>query len=238
MKIGIFGDSFSYEEILYKTYSNHANVKQIGKSWVTYLREDFDIINYSVKGCESFYMYNKFLEEHEKYDKILFMFPRPGRVSVSVDGVEIHIPHVFNVEEFINLSDSEKEKNIYTAYKYWHDYIYNDAKECFFANLLVEEIKKVRSDVFFMYGANWNFYEDTLPITHISHKENDAWNESFYTIRQKYIDLRYNHLTKENNEILSMIVKESILNSKKIKIDSNKFYKPTIAMKQVYLIEK
>lgn len=238
MEIGIFGDSFSYEKVLNDKYSDHSNIDKIGYSWVTHLRNDFSIENYSVKGCEPFYMYKKFVKEHKKYDKIIFVFPRPGRFSLNLDDKEIHIPHVPNIENLINSSKTQKEKEIYMAYKCWYDHLRNDHKECFFANLLKKEIKNIRPDAFIIYGANWMFKDKTSPIIHISYQENDAWNESFWTIRDSYVDLRYNHLIKENNELLYKYISKCIKENKRIKINPKEFIVPDSQMKDTYLIKK
>ena len=64
MKLGIFGDSFADE-----------NMRK-GKSWVKWLRDDYDydvVDSYGYGGSALEWSYNNFLKHYEKYDKVIFL---------------------------------------------------------------------------------------------------------------------------------------------------------------------
>lgn len=230
--LGIFGDSFSYEGCMHNSY----NLKAVGKSWVYLLRNEYSIENYSVRGCDAFYMYNIFLRNHSKYDRVIFVFPRPGRMSVSTDSNFIHIPNVYNIDFLLKRAETEKEKETYLAYKSWQDYLYDDDKECFIGNMLKQQILRVRPDTKILYGASWSYDEDTSAIIDISHQENIAWNETHESIRSNYVDVRYNHITKENNILFYEFIKANIAYDKPLKFKHQDFFTPPESDKKCYLI--
>ena len=226
MDLAIFGDSYSYEGVMYSDYKDHPNLQ--GSSWVTQLRSDFDITNYSVRGCDPYYMYQKFLQNQANHDKIIFLFPRPGRISTVFEGNEIHIPNV-----------PEPDKSVvHQAYAQWHKYLYNEEKEIHHAQHIKDCIRAIRPDAKFMYGTNWAHSRESESLMYISRLENESWNEDALSIRSKYIDLRYNHLTAANNFILYKTVKYALSNGGDIMIDPSDFIKPSQEEKQCYLIPK
>jgi hypothetical protein len=224
--LAIFGDSYSYEQVLYSDYKDHPNVK--GLSWVAHLRSNFKITNYSVRGCDPYYMYKKFLENQSNHDKIIFLFPRPGRISTVFEGNEIHISNVLEPDK----------SEVHQAYAQWHKYLYDEEKEIHHALHLKDSIRALRPDVKFMYGTNWAHPRESESLMYISRLENDAWNEDAISIRTKYIDLRYNHLTATNNFILYRTVKYALSNGGDIIINPEDFIKPSEEEKECYLIPK
>lgn len=73
MKIGVFGDSFADENM------------QSGKSWISWLRENDDITSvtsWGIGGTSLEYSYQKFLENHNDYDRIIFLATEPNRMHM------------------------------------------------------------------------------------------------------------------------------------------------------------
>ena len=227
MNFGIFGDSFSYEDVLNNNLLKHPLLPNAGSSWVNLLRQNYDITNYSTKGCDPYYMYKVFMDNHSQHDNIIFVFPRPGRISIN----GFHIPFVENTSGMG--TDVE-----YVAYSMWHKHLYNEEKESHYVRLLKASIIETRPDVKFMYGANWEFGFEATPIINISRLEDKAWGETALEIRRKYMDLRYCHMTKENNITLYKLVLDQITSGTEIKIDYTQFRAPSLEEKECYLIPK
>lgn len=228
MRLGIFGDSFSCEEVMNKKCLGHPNLPKIGNSWVTYLREYYDITNYSVMGCDPFYMYEKFLRYHHAHDIIIFVFPRPGRISTSFEGKEIHIAN----ERIVG------DEPVYPAYADWHKYLFNEKKETHHALQIKREMLEIRPDVKFMYGATWDHSDRNNSLINISHLENESWGEDTASVTKKYMDLRYSHFTKTNNIILYRKTLNCLSKNQEIRIDKSDFVKPSKEEKKCYLISK
>jgi hypothetical protein len=70
MKIGIFGDSFADEN------------RMSGKSWIENLRDNNDVTSFGVGGTSLEWSYDKFLNNHNDYEVIIFLATEARRMHM------------------------------------------------------------------------------------------------------------------------------------------------------------
>jgi hypothetical protein len=224
MKIGIFGDSFA----ALKFKQNPT------PTWVDILQEKFDITNFAVTSSNLYYSVNKFKEEHEKFDKIIFVATVPGRLQLpdwietevdshryatNLSNVECELAHWHSLNEFekkhlgINFNLIRAHEAARNYYAYLDNEMYNN----FIQKLMIDEVCRLRDDTV-MIPVEFSSFGDprtmpTTPLSDVCKKELRAWNETIYSIQTKMIesdlrDFRNCHLTAENNAILAEKVEE------------------------------
>ncbi len=207
MKIGVFGDSFADEKVYEKLP---------GKSWVEYLREDYnhDVTSFGKIGTSIYYSYDLFLGLHKNYDKIIFVCTDLGR---------IHLPHYINVNEdyewvrhIPNLTTAESHLDpnkmqchtidsiaaTKAAIEYFK-YLYDPGKELVVQNLIINDIFTRRPDTVMMYlhkeQSPWQ-HKDMVGLIDISAKELRA--HGYENILME-LDQRKCHLSEANNRKLA-----------------------------------
>jgi len=206
-KIGIFGDSYSTDFSL--SFDQNIDTTKAGTAWVNLLKKDYDIENFSFPGSALYYSYYKFLKNYKEFDKIIFVFTLPGRISLKhpYDKKFMHLSyhHGIDLKKIMYPEDSKKYQIISDYMKYVQDL----EKENILYNLMKEDIFSKRSDIISIYT------EDLMTITA---KENAYWGIDFehqLTVN----DIRHCHLIKENNFILYNKVKECLEKNIEFKLD-------------------
>ena len=200
MKVGIFGDSYADEKI-HKLEAKY-------KSWVEILREKYypDLTCYGEAGSSLYFSYDKFLDNHTKYDKIIFITTTDGRITIPNYIKFLNHPDTYKMYHINSVETAESHlvkpgimtpegilatKAAIEYYKYLHDPIYDSRMR----SLMKDSIKNIRSDSIII---------DTLPpgLSDISYYEFSPYGDKLSDM-WKYHDHRMCHLTKRNNEILA-----------------------------------
>lgn len=69
--------------------------------------------------------------------------------------------------------------------------------------------------------------------------ENEIWKfNPTYTKKDELLDLRYCHMTQENNKIMYNKIKECIEKKTKFNFNLDDFISPSIDAKNLYLVKK
>lgn len=240
MKIGIFGDSFAAEHVLFVEYKKYKFLDQFGKPWVTHFREnnpEWQIENHSLSGSCLYYSYDKYLEHREKYDKIIFVFTDYLRISKilkestddrlawtapSANAARHKMENCYGEEKqfyksaidfFLNLQDTVKEERIFRL-------IYKD----------ITQDDKVFSIIAFHQPL-----DTTNCLREIEQREDSAVNLSpnvWERWNQGIVDMRYNHISGPNNIILAKEIENQIKENKKsfvLNLEKYRFNKDEIA---------
>lgn len=233
MKIGIFGDSFAFESVLFGEFKKYKYLDQFGKPWVTHFREnnpDFEIDNYSLPGSCFYYSYDKYLEHKDKYDKIIFVITDHLRISRILNIPEDDNRPAWTApsansakHKMENCSGEERQfyKTAIDFFLYAQDYI----KEERLWHLMYEDVHKndkVFSIIAFPFPVNTKnclreleLLEDST--VNLSHNVWERWNDGI-------VDMRYNHISGPNNIILAQEVEKQIKQNKKhFELDLNKY---------------
>jgi hypothetical protein len=229
-KIGIFGDSFGYEQSIFK--KSELETENIGKSWVTMLRDYGNVCNFCEPGSDLYFSYKNFIDNFYKFDKIIFLKTNYNRFSFKFEDSIVHAHSINNANMHLLNNSGQKYKAIKASIDYFL-YLQDEEKDKILYNLYLNDITNKNNDVIFIncFGPN--------SLNEIMQKENQAWNlPSQYTFKERFIDLRKSHLTKNNNEILFRKVLACInRNTKKINIDAKDFCVPHIEEKKIYIID-
>jgi hypothetical protein len=204
MKIGIFGDSFADEKVYEKLP---------GKSWVEYLRTDYnyDVTSYGKAGTSIYYSYDLFLTQNHHYDKVIFVCTDIGRIA---------LPHYINVKKDfdwlrhipnVNTAESHLSSKYHThdsiaatkaAIEYFK-YLYDSKKEEVIQNLILNDIRTRRPDTVLMYlhkeQSPWQ-HKDMVGLIDISVKELRAHG---YENVPMELDQRKCHISEANNKKLA-----------------------------------
>lgn len=201
MKVAVFGDSYADEKI-HRRESGY-------KSWVELLREKYypDLTCYGEAGSSLYFSYKKFIENHNNYDKVIFIITTPGRVTIPdyikfnenpdsylmyhINSIETAQSHLDDRPAIMTEQGRLAHNAVIEYYKYLHDQTYDKIMYM----LMKENISKMRNDVVLV---------DTLRrgLSDISYYEfapeggrpPEMWH---------YRDQRMCHMSKKNNEILA-----------------------------------
>lgn len=230
MKIAIYGDSFGFEEPIFVNY--HNNVDLIGDSWSKMLRESFDVTNFSYPGSDLFFSYKNFIEHNSKYDLNIFIFTSPYRLSVVYKDEYLHNHGLASASAKYKQEKNKEKSKIFKASVDYFKYIQNDDRDKLVSDLIRKEIKGTQNTLLIDSFGPHGLFNVTL-------MENEVWNVSpSYTLEDPYIDIRFCHMTKRNNEILTEQIKYCIKHNMIYKFDINNFQPPSKEEKELYLVKK
>lgn len=244
-KVGIYGGSYSYE------YQQHIDndddiIKnrclEIGAGWPTLLRDTYDVSNYSIPGCSTYYAYKKFIENYRRMDFNIFLPTPPTRLTVDDGDTVYHINPGFNTDQLRHLAnESRKNKtgkyqtllDLANAVDGYYKCIVDIAEEELYINLLVNHIKTFDPNCLIIEtkGAN------NSDLNKISEMEAKALKYDYFNVfKHGDLDLRYCHLTKENNEIIAQKVVDHIEGIRIFSTDIVEFIKPPTSDRKKYII--
>jgi hypothetical protein len=222
MKIGIFGDSYADEDI-------HNDIAKY-PSWVKLLRSNkhFEINSFGMSGTSLYYSYKQFLNNHKNFDKIIFVVTVPGRIMIpeyiAVPENNELLRHINNAKislEHFKKSTTLEFKNACIAAKMYYEYLFDLEKEELYHRLMVEEIKRIRSDVIIVYTASPIIGE--VSLSEISKREITGANLPIKLFFSN--DRRMCHLSKENNIRLANLA-ERWINGEAVNLKFEDFIVP------------
>lgn len=206
-KIGIFGDS----------YGAHKDGAK-GSPWPEWLarNHELDVWNFCVGGSSLWYSLNMFLQEHEKFDKIVFLVTGVGRMWLKFHNRyrqftnSGHINNPQSLEDIINQHyRGDKYMNEFLdAMKGYYRYLFDHEKETFFHQLMIKEIRKIRPDCLIipcfdslMDDHPYSLYD--IHLIDIKHYKLDPEYSAQH-------ENRHCHFNQENNIIFSEKIKRWI----------------------------
>lgn len=228
MKIAIYGDSFGCETPIYETY--HKNIEFLKTSWVSLLKENYQVTNFCEAGSDLYFSFCKFLQNYKNYDLNIFIKTSPYRLSVKDNKKYIHS---HNIQSATAKLDKDKTNDKLKAIVSYFYYIQDLEKDEILSELYIEKIKSITTN----YLILESFGETGL--FNITLMENESWNfNPTYTGYDDFLDLRFCHMTKENNYILAQKITECIKTQKSFKLNLNDYIVPTDKEKDLYLIKK
>lgn len=221
MKVAIFGDSFADDTLEKYSYPG----------WPAILKERYnvDIDNYSVCGSCLFFSYNKFLEVHKGYDKIVFVVTAYNRFTIpeyiefkNVNPLTRHINGPRVIQQWLtNRNLSSQDRLALRAADMYYQYLYDNNKERILHNLIKKDIKNCRPDVIMLDA----FTDDPSVVPLLKISEMEVVSQGYPLEMNNKDDWRTCHLSKENNEILADKV-FSFLSGNQVKIKLEDFVTP------------
>jgi hypothetical protein len=227
MKIAVYGDSFACDKIIFselvpKNINEEKLEKRIGQSWVNYFRQNnptYTVDNYAVSGSCLWFSYRNYLRNYANYDKNIFVMTATSRISyINENGNPWSAGNLYTAEEHLKRNDySPARKKFFKAASQYFRYIQDDEKDKEYWNLVKDKL--IDNNVLVIFAHQYN--TDSLDNLHaIMKKEtlNMAVPKAYFTADEDSlgVDMRYNHLTKNNNIILAKMIEEHVKNRKNI----------------------
>lgn len=240
MKIGVYGDSFACSldrpSIIYAWYNllpkyiPEATVKSFGQT-----------------GTSVFHSYNKFLETHQDFDKVIFLVSEPGRYTKKVENIAGHdriFTNLLHLEHFIKTTDlTDDERETLDYLKGW--FIMNDEDyQLKMAELMLRDMESVKPDILFFPSFPTSMTKERRKQSGIKQPENLM---DFVHIQRKQLKLKPDmrgliesdvtlscHFTEEFNDYVAKTFANKLLSDewdwkdiKKIKLtyDKDFYYK-------------
>lgn len=222
--IAVFGDSFAARGYIESTPTEDGFVKEIYKvcnrkydkdeveilksnwgqrykPWIDYLAADI----YGKSGSDLYYSYNQFINNHEKYEKCIFVITSPYRVSANINGW-VHCGSYEDAIEKIHFTNDPKMKSYFKGLAdYFKNVYYLDLEKPKVINqAMLDSIKLLRPDTIFInsFPDLKNVYELELNAWNITHNESQDY--------KKYFDLRLCHMTTDNNKIFAKFLLDNL----------------------------
>lgn len=233
MKLAIFGDSWGDDHSLWPRY-----YKNVGDSWIDYLgyNTSYEITNFCVGGSSFFFQYERLLNHHENFDKIIFLIPSAGRIHSKVRDTLEHWGTVEQVHRaianFTDLTFSEKE-HLQAIEKYFA-YIQDVNKDKTVQTALLQNIKSfLRPDIKFISVSPDSCFEDssTNNLHKLAFIEPTFFDVDAFSSKTNYYDARKCHLSEENNLILGKKVLEFLENNVPLDLNFDHFcHTPTMPL--------
>lgn len=232
--MGIWGDSFAAFRVNQTSNTIH---------WFDVLQKYYTIDNWAVCASSIDYSYTRFMENHHKYEKNIFVVTHPGRIWLknalppsSPYYQYTHLNGLILAEINYNLIKKTMPNNMLAVNTFeaainYFKYIQNDALDIHSALNMIKEIKNVRPDTLMIacFESQNNIISKVLghenSLNDIALMENQSLGitEKYFT---KFEDGRNCHITEENNIILGKKMLEW-LETSKVVLDLNDFYRPT-----------
>tara|TARA_B100000900_G_scaffold383599_1_gene371659 strand:- start:688 stop:1572 length:885 start_codon:yes stop_codon:yes gene_type:complete len=164
--LGVFGDSYVHrvdyrtdlakqvlDQTRYEIFKKHIEDNIV--IWYELL-ENYTATDYGHGGCDQYYIYRQFLENHEKHDKVIVSSTSPHRWSFFSETIEKWI-HGTNPATCDIKSRHQKFGDKRKYYKYLQDFLIHiysedEMKIRIIHRLLKDSMRKIRPDVIFING--------------------------------------------------------------------------------------
>lgn len=226
MKIAVYGDSFACDKLIFSDLVPKNVCEQklkdcVGQSWVNYFRQNnptYSVDNYAISGSCLWFSYRNYLKNYANYDKNIFVMTDPARISyINEKGNPWTATNLNSVEKHLKRNDySQARKKYFAAARLYFLHMQDDEKDKAIWNLVKDKLINNNVLVIFAFAFNDNY--DTLGTIMDMETRNMTVPESYFTPKNDNlgVDMRYNHLTKNNNNILAKMIEEHIKNRKNI----------------------
>lgn len=218
MKIGIFGDSYANSNL----YPEDA-VERVGKSWGEVLSEKYDVTNFGLGGSSTYYSYLNFLENNQKFDKVIFIYSKIGRITLTPERYlkspvfgyprTQQICGANDVEISINMlrESDPTSKDMLTLTVALDYYLYlENTQEQHIINSLYRDMVSVKRPDALVLSSFGTCDRHKMVLFDISGKEYDAWHPAIDDIITTHREIRRCHMTEENNIIFASRIEEWI----------------------------
>lgn len=212
LTVGIFGDS--YADPIVHGHDNFREMDELG--WPNLLKRKYKVGLHAKVASSIFYSYQQFLENHEKYDKIVFVVTDPIRwvKSYIINGYERHISNYSSAEHWLTIPNLPTEtKCILNALKDYYMFLADESSNNVFATLMLNHMKQLRPDIILipigrmMVGLNAVSFADYSIAFHGDMPfgvDLTLWGETYCKFLEKNYEYRLIcHFSPEMNEVIA-----------------------------------
>jgi hypothetical protein len=224
-KLAIFGDSYAKKDA--------TDIQE--KSWHNFINE-YDVTNFGEPGSDLWFSYNSFLNNHSKFDKIIFLVTSPHRIKLSNPSAIIYPNQNYTSASIKLESATGKEYDQYKTIVDYYNLIHDKDKEENLHRLVIENIKLLRNDaiVYPCFDSTWSTDVGLYNVTKFEDSHiglTDAKRNELY--RKGLRDSRACHMTEDNNKIIASLFLER-LNGSEQKLILNQLAVPKHTLNYYY----
>lgn len=225
MRIGVFGDSFAD-----RNPYNPESPFQEDESWIRVMEDaGHKITTYGKTGTSTYWSFRQFLAHHEQFDHIIFCYSSLHRIHHLPEGLE-DLSFLTTPDELYALRRNKglsKQQELEMV-RILTGYVSNidDSFDMFVKQCIFNEINHIcrnkniklvnlltfddRKDKNFTLNLEVRSGDCLYNLYGVSHKELPEMHN---------VDNRWCHLSKENNEVLSLVLFDSLQNTNKDIVD-------------------
>lgn len=246
-KLVIYGDSFA-KSSGFAQHLNHELAKpNLCWSGSSILTDNYEIDNFSSHGGDFYSYYDMFINNHEKYDRIVFIVTDHTRIGFEYKNKHFCLSGLHNFEQdrdwaiqhFDNEFDKLKVNELFESARIHIMYTIRDKLYEAGTARLIKEIQEIRPDAVII-PAFENQYLDKEIFNDFFLCQVHNMETYIYNISDnfnQFLDLRPAHMSIENNEILANYVYNR-LQGNNMKLSLDMFVKPKPEEKTRYFIPK
>jgi len=148
LTLGIFGDSYS--DPIRHGHDNFRELDELG--WPNLLKQKYDVGLYGQVGSSIFYSYQKFLENHSNYDKVVFVVTDPLRwiKGYNLLGNIMHFSNYWTANHYLKSNKKQlslEQVDLLEAIKGYYLHMADYPSCQVLANLMLNHAKQIRPDV-------------------------------------------------------------------------------------------
>jgi len=225
MKIGVFGDSFAD-----RTPYNPESPFKEDESWISVMEQaGHKITTYGKTGTSTYWSFKQFLAHHEQFDHVIFCYSSLHRIH--------HLPEGMEGLSFLTTPDDLYATRRYKGITKQQEldmvriltgYVPNidDSFDMFVKQSIFNEINHIcrNKNIKLVNLLTFDDRKDKNFAINLESRSGDCLYNLYEVSRKELptmysVDNRWCHLSKENNEVLSLILFESLQNSSKDIVD-------------------
>lgn len=253
MNIGVYGDSYADTPDL-KMHTAWFNIlaNMLSKDKVlmrNYTKDvqSVNVDNYGKGGSSLYFSYKNFLSSSHKYDLVIFLATEPHRYPIKFTSINgggsyyiTSVPHVEQLEIFLDHVLTEEEKIFLTNLKGWFNASNHDYNKDI-SNIILENIEQKHPNVIIYPCFSESFTSDRYKrykLDYIMHPLHNFWHRQLelfgiepdtFTAMEK--DTLSGHLTPEFNEYFAKVLFSKL---KTGKWDHTGFFDVTIKLPKTH----
>lgn len=233
-KLAIYGDSYTLQSCWLD------GRQPAGYCWSDHpiLTALYDITNYGVVGSSFVYSYELWESTYKKYDKTIFIVTDPFRHSFNIEGQDIHVSGLWQLDHKLATVKNNKVKEILNALKLHYMYTLPSVLYTAGQEHLVSDL--INAGTIVEYAFDNKRYKKSFTLDMVSLMEeaelgvkrrpDSNSNEYDQCIRPA-------HMSVENNKIFATYLRKK-LNDPLATISLSDFKKPIIDDKDKYFITR
>lgn len=224
--VGLYGDSFGTGSL--PKLPNGSYDTGFDFHWSKLLEKEFNwnITNYAESGSSIFESYSNFVDNHNKYEKNLFIITTPGRYHAPLkfksykhiipEDVTTHIVNLSHLEVWYNINRDymkEEDHELIRDLKGWY-MMQNYTYEITTCKLMIEDIKKIRPDTILIRVSDFNVTEN-FPLGEIYRQQCKLLGfDSSNLHTMENTALISGHFTPEINKLVAEYIKDRVITGK------------------------
>lgn len=218
--VGVFGDS--YADPIGHGHYHFKELDEMG--WPNLLKCKYEVGLHGKTASSVYYSYQKFLEHHHKYDKIVFVVTMTTRwiKGFNIENREVHLNNYDAVVSILKKSScySDELRCVFEALKNYYLYLVDDEYCDNMTQLMINHMKQLRPDIILIpvtdnilnnNTVSFGNYSGAFHLSMPFNGNQNNWGQVYVDFLQKNAEYRLIcHLSKEMNEVVAKDVLQAL----------------------------